>query len=81
MDATSGISSIINLIVQGLTDMYSLLDNFQFSGISLLDFMITIFVLGAVLPVILAILNTRTSSDIQNVRTRYKSRQNGGDDD
>lgn len=73
MDATNGISSIVNLILTGLGDMFSLLDSFTFSGISLLDFMITIFVLGAVLPIILAIVSSRSSGDISNVRSYVKS--------
>lgn len=80
MDATNGVSSILDLIISGLGDMFSLLDSLTFSGISLLDFMITIFVLGAVLPIILAIINTRTSSDISNVRSRVKSRREGSDE-
>ena len=35
--------------------------------------MITIFVLGAVLPIILAIVSSRSSDDITNVRSYVKS--------
>lgn len=72
MDATNGMTQIINMIVRGLINMFFILDEFKFSGISMLDFLITLFIVGAVLPVILAIVTTRASDDDVANYHRYR---------
>lgn len=71
MDATNGMTQIINMIVRGLINMFHILDEFKFSGISMLDFLITLFIIGSALPVILAILNSRSS--VEGVRSYVRS--------
>ena len=58
MDATNGMSQIIDMIVRGLVNVFFIIDEFKFSGISMLDFLITLFIIGAALPIILAIVRT-----------------------
>lgn len=58
MDASNGIFQVVTFILDGLKFCYNFLDSFVFSGVSMLDFLITLFVLGAALPIILAIVRT-----------------------
>ncbi len=61
-DITSGLSSVFNLIFSGLKWCFDTLDSISFMGISLLDYIIWIFVLGIVLPIVLTLLNAGRSA-------------------
>ena len=69
-DITSGLSSVFNLIFSGLKWCFDTLDSISFMGISLLDYLIWIFVLGIVLPIVLTLLNSGRSASESYFRQR-----------
>ena len=68
-DITSGLSQILDIIISGLTFCFNTLDSIGFMGISLLDYIIWLFVLGIILPIIVTLLNSTRSE----VRSDYRS--------
>lgn len=71
-DITSGLSSVFNLIFSGLKWCFDTLDSITFMGISLLDYIIWVFVLGIVLPIVLTLLNAG-HSEAESYYDRKKS--------
>lgn len=59
-DISSGIEQVIDMILEGLKFCFDFLDSITFYGISLLDFFITLFILGCVLPLVLTLLRSRS---------------------
>lgn len=68
-DITSGLSQILDIIISGLTFCFNTLDSIGFMGISLLDYIIWLFVLGIILPIIVTLLNSSRSE----ARSEYRS--------
>lgn len=61
MDVTNAFNSIFDLILNGIGFCFETLDSITFRGVSLLDFMITLFVLGVALPLVIATVTSRPS--------------------
>lgn len=59
-DVTGDLSVIVAMIVTGFVKSFQLLDSIGFFGITLLDFIITIFILGVIIPLILTLLKADT---------------------
>lgn len=55
------LSSFISILLSGFQTTFNTLDSIQFSGISLLDFIITCFLIGTVVPLIFTLLRSRRS--------------------
>lgn len=81
MDSTSSMNDIFDFFIRVFTWIFEFLDSIQFWGISLLDFTITLFVIGAALPIIIALISTRpTSDDVANYRDYKNSSTNSKDE-
>lgn len=76
-DISSGLEHVLGLIFNGLKFCFDTLDSISFRGISLLDFMIWVFVLGIILPIIITLLNSRRSEARAEYRAsaRYERRR------
>lgn len=68
------LSSFLTIILNGFTTVFDTLDSITFSGISLLDFTISIFLIGSVVPLILTTLRSRRSS--ASGRSKSERRKN-----
>lgn len=55
------LSSFVSIMLSGFQFAFNTLDSIQFSGISLLDFIITVFLIGTVVPLIFTLLRSRRS--------------------
>jgi len=55
MDITDFITWLLNEIIKLFTNIFNILNNITFSGTSLLKVIITIGILGALIPIILTI--------------------------
>lgn len=64
-------SEIIDLIISGITKAFTILSNFEFLGTNMLTFLVTIFILGTMLPVLLTLVEGFNST----ARGSYKERQ------
>ena len=58
-DITSFINTFIDSFISILTTVYDTLSNITFGGISLLSYVIALFVLGAAVPLVISLLNNR----------------------
>lgn len=67
------LSSFLSIILNGFTTVFDTLDSISFSGISLLDFSISIFLIGTVVPLILTTLRSRRSSSGRSKSERRKN--------
>lgn len=52
---------ILQFIFQGVNFCFSLLDSITFLGTSLLNFLIAITILGALIPIVFAVVRNRSS--------------------
>lgn len=59
---------VINLIISGILDCFNKLASFEFLGTNMLKFMLTLMLLGTILPLLLSITSFRT------VKTRKEKR-------
>lgn len=73
-DLSSGIESVIDMILDGMGAVFDFLDSITFYGISVLDFFITLFILSCVLPLILTLLRSRST---RSERTPNNSNEKG----
>ena len=71
MDITVTINELLSLLYSMLARCYSILDSITFAGISLLQFMITVAVLGVVITILFTLA---PGASIDSSRT-YASRQ------
>lgn len=53
---------IIDLIVNGIAQVWKILENFQFLGTNMLTFSITIIIIGAMLPVLLTLVKNGSNN-------------------
>lgn len=72
-DVTGDLSVIITMFVTGFIKSFQLLDSIGFFGISLLDFLITLFILGVIIPLILTLLKADTVFRISERRRGKRS--------
>lgn len=49
-------SDIIDLIINGISECWNILENFEFLGTNMLTFTITLLIIGAMLPILLTLL-------------------------
>ncbi len=58
MDITNQFESVFDFIINGLQFCFNTLDSLTFKGISLLDFLIWILILGIMLPILVTLLSS-----------------------
>lgn len=64
-DITSFVSSFVSQMVNLFIEIYGTLDGIQFYGFSLLDFTISLFLLGLVVPIIMVLVPGRAVGEIR----------------
>ena len=80
-DISSFMSSFISSFLSILYVVYESLSNIQFMGISLLSYIISLFVLSAAIPIIISIIRGGYSSSRGYFRrSRSSSARSGGSD-
>lgn len=72
-DISGFMSSFISEIVKFFTKFFGILDQISFSGISLLDFTITLFVLGVAIPLVITLLPSRAVHSVREYDNRQQS--------
>lgn len=72
-DISGFISSFLNEIVNFFKVYFETLDKISFSGISLLDFTVTLFVLGVAIPLIITLLPSRAVSSVRDYDRKVQS--------
>lgn len=72
-DITGFMSSFLNEIVNFFGTMFGILDKITFLGISLLDFTITLFVLGVAIPLVITLLPSRAVHSVREYDHRQQS--------
>lgn len=81
MDVTNSLDSVFNLIFTGLSFCFDTLDKIQYKGISLLDFLIWILILGIMLPILITLLDAgRGASESYYHRETRAARYEKGKD-
>lgn len=68
------LGSFLSIVLGGFTTAFNTLDNIGFSGISLLDFILTVFLIGTVVPLIFTLLRSRRSGS--SGRSKAERRKN-----
>lgn len=64
LDITEFITWFINQVIYIIGEAFTLLDNIQIAGTSLLKIMIVIFIIGTILPVLLTLTKGITETSI-----------------
>lgn len=77
-DITPFIGDFLNLLLQMFSKVFDTLDSIEFFGFSLLTYFISLFVLMAVVPILITVLNTVTT---KTSRSGKPKRDNGGAND
>lgn len=77
MDMTNSFNAVFNFIINGMKWVFDTLDKVTFHGISLLDFFITLFVLGVAVPLV---VSTVKSPRLPSGRFRPSRSSNESDD-
>lgn len=77
-DITGTLTVILTMLFTGFVQGLNTLDSITFFGLSLLDYIITIVLLGAVIPLIFALLKADAFS---NIHSRRVERRRGKKDD
>lgn len=72
-DISGFTSSFINSLVSMFGSFFNILDSITFSGISLLDFVITLFVLGVAIPLVLTLLPSRAVNSVRDYDNKQQS--------
>lgn len=72
-DISGFMSSFLNEIIKFFVSCFNILDSISFNGISLLDFIITVFVLGVAIPLVITLLPSRA---VHSVRDYDRKQQN-----
>lgn len=67
-DITSGLSSVFNLIFSGFKWCFDTLDSISFMGISLLDYLICLIILGIAIPLVVTIIPSRGIDTYREIR-------------
>lgn len=70
-DITSFIDSFIAMMFNGVVDSFGILDSLTFHGISLLDFILGILILGFIIPIIINLVKP----SVRTARADYKKRR------
>lgn len=82
-DITGGLSSVLGLLISAISFCFSYLDSFVFNGVSLLDFIITILILGSAVGLLIGITKSGISTSERYYKTekskaeRRKSKKKG----
>lgn len=69
------LTSFLSIILSGFSTFFDTLDSITFSGISLLDFSISIFLIGTVVPLILTTLRSRRNGGARSKSERRKNNE------
>lgn len=69
------LTSFLSIILSGFSTFFDTLDSITFSGISLLDFSISIFLIGTVVPLILTTLRSRRNGGARSKSERRKKNE------
>lgn len=64
-------SQIIDLIINGISRTWEIMQNFEFLGTNMLTFSITILIITAMLPILLTLVSNVNT----NARASYKEKQ------
>lgn len=74
-DITNFITDFISLLISCFTTVFNTLDSITFFGFSLLTYLISLLVLSVAVPILISILNTRST------KLSVKNRSRKGDSD
>ncbi len=72
-DISGFFSSFLNSILSMFGSFFDTLDSISFNGISLLDFTITLFVLGVAIPLVITLLPSRAVSSVREYDQKWQS--------
>ena len=72
-DIAGFMSSFLNEIVNFFKVYFETLDKISFSGVSLLDFTVTLFVLGVAIPLIITLLPSRAVNSVRDYDRKRQS--------
>lgn len=84
IDITSFMQFFIDSVLSILSTVYGYLSNIQFKGVSLLSFIIALFVLSAAIPIIVSIVSggySTAKSNYKRSRSRSGRSSEGGSDE
>lgn len=76
-DITNFITDFLSLIISCFTSAFNTLDSITFFGFSLLTYFISLLVLSVSVPILISILNTRSTKLSVKKRSR---KENSGDE-
>lgn len=63
-------SDIIDLIISGISECWSILEDFEFLGTNMLTFTITLLIIGAMLPILLTLLKNSSTNVGRSISER-----------
>lgn len=81
-DISDFISDFNVILLEGMSDALGLLSEIQFSGISLLTWILTTTFIGAALPILITFVGSRVSSskrEYRSARRAARSKSSKGD--
>ena len=73
IDITPFMSSFLNLVVSCFSTIFNLLDSIKFFNISLLDYLIALFVLSVAVPIVVTLANGYAGNREVTAISRYAS--------
>lgn len=72
-DISGFFSSFVNALISMFGSFFDTLDSITFNGISLLDFTITLFVLGVAIPLVITLLPSRAVHSVRDYDRKHQS--------
>lgn len=66
--------SIIDLIINGIAQVWNMLENFEFLGTNMLTFSITLLIISAMLPVLLTLVKNGSNNVGSVIHERRKKK-------
>lgn len=69
-------SEIIEIIINGIGEVWSILEGFEFLGTNMLTFSITLLIIATMLPVLLTLLKNGSNNIGRTVSERRKNSDN-----
>ncbi len=73
MDISGFFNTFLSMILEGLSNSFNILDSISISGISLLDFSITILLLSVVIPMVITLVKSRSNRPVNRGNKESKS--------
>ena len=80
-DITSTMSQILDMLFTGVSSFFTYLDAFEFYGITLLEFCLNIFLIGAFIPLILTLIKVEGITTFKEHRSRSKAAKRAAADE